>query len=230
MSLFRSISAAAFLAASILPVPAGAAVLLDFTQDNSAFDWYGTDRGCNSGCTLGYYFDVADSVTIDGLGVYDAGSDGLTHAHRVGLWDLSDDALLASVIVPRGASEAETSISGQGRFLFQTIADLILGTGRYVVGAQYRRGTQDIVAWDVDGIVSSAPGVSYGGMAWINSRQFARPTNTAPQDDRYFGPGLRLAEIAPVPLPAALPLMLAGLGALAFARSRRRAAASASQS
>jgi hypothetical protein len=49
--------------------------------------WYGNSHGCEGGCSLGYSFAVSSSLTIDGLGVFDADTDGLANSHEVGLWD-----------------------------------------------------------------------------------------------------------------------------------------------
>ena len=83
---------------------AGATPLIDFTNDGSSFIWYGNDAGCSAGCTLGYSFTVANSVTIDGLGVYDHQSDGLDNTHEVALWTSGGSLLVQTSVGPGAAT------------------------------------------------------------------------------------------------------------------------------
>jgi hypothetical protein len=58
----------------------------------------------NVNFTYGYGFQVgATDISVDGLGFYDFGQDGLVTAHNVGLWT-NDGALLTSVSVDAGTS------------------------------------------------------------------------------------------------------------------------------
>lgn len=91
--------------------------------------------------TVGTRFTVGVSdITVDALGYQDPGGDGLVLAHNVGLWRVSDQALVASVTVP----------AGSGSFLddawrYEPIgARVTLSAGQtYVVGAQVFSGSGD---------------------------------------------------------------------------------------
>ena len=108
------------VSASLFSTAVSAATLLDFTADNSSFTWYGNSSGCGSGCNLGYQFTLDSTTTFDGLGLYDADSDGLNDSHEVGVWDLGGN-LLASTTVGPGTSSAEASASGAGSFVYETM-------------------------------------------------------------------------------------------------------------
>jgi hypothetical protein len=72
-----------------------------------------------SNATVGFTFDVASSLVISGLGVFDVGANGLINSHEVGLWT-SSATLLASTTVTNAANVvASTSSLGDwlGRWM-----------------------------------------------------------------------------------------------------------------
>lgn len=220
MKFLQRVGAVAFAAVvGMVPVSASATTVIDFTADNSTFTWFGNSQGCNAGCTLGYKFNVAGSVAIDGLGVFDAGSDGLNNSHQVGIWN-SAGTLLASTTVGPGSANSEASASGAGSYVFGSIANLVLGAGDYVVGAMYAVGTTDAVVFNAGGIFSNVAGVSYTELRFVNSGVFGLPGGTSTLNDRYFGPTMRVSA---VPVPATLPLLLGGIGIIGMIRRKQRA-------
>lgn len=206
------------VSASLFSTAVSAATLLDFTADNSSFTWYGNSSGCGSGCNLGYQFTLDSTTTFDGLGLYDADSDGLNDSHEVGVWDLGGN-LLASTTVGPGTSSAEASASGAGSFVYETISNLVLGAGSYVIGAFYAVGTTDAVVFNASGVFSNVAGASYDGLRYSNTGLFGEPTNTGYEGGRYFGPNLRVAD---VPVPASLLLIPTGFIGFAALRRRKR--------
>ncbi|MFK5980997.1 MAG: VPLPA-CTERM sorting domain-containing protein [Rhizobiaceae bacterium] len=199
-----------------------AATLIDFTSDNSSPVWYGNSLGCGGGCTLGYQFNVSSALTIDGLGVYDADSNGLNNSHDVGIWN-SGGGLLASVTVGPGSSNAIASASGTGDFVYGDIGSLLLSAGDYIVGALFSNGDTDAVVFDAGGIFSNDARASYTRLAFVNNAAITLPNQFSTSSDRYFGAGMRISA---VPVPAALPLFGTGLAVLGFMgwRRKRRAA------
>jgi hypothetical protein len=209
MRLTRSFALLALLAGfSVTPVAAGPLVL-DLNTG-------GTPTPCLScgvvGETFGWSFRVINAITIDQLGLWDAGADGLGVASiEAGLWD-ANGTLLASAVIT-DASEQVASASADGEWLFENIGALVLNPGSYVIGslffgdfplAQIDSPFTTIADIALTGGVRS--GGAGDGFAFPDSG-FASPV---------FGPTMRLAA---VPEPAGLALV--GLGMTLVGLRRR---------
>ncbi len=90
---------------------------------------------------IGFEFTPNQAVTVDSLGFYDHLGDGLTNAHAVGIWRVSDESLITSVTIPSGASATLTS-----SFRFEAITPVLLAAGAaYRIAAAYT--ASDDIFW-----------------------------------------------------------------------------------
>ncbi len=161
--------------------------------------------GSISGATVGWSFTVgAADVSVVGLGIFDAGGDGLANPHQVGIWDASQN-LVASVNVPAGT--VATLLAG---YRFQTINPVTLSAGQqYVIGAFYPPypGAGDSATVNDQIIVNSSQTFS-PLISFDQSRQNAlSPTETfgypgldAGLSQGVFGPNFEISVSTPVRL------------------------------
>ena len=177
--------------------------------------------------TLGYTFSVSGNITVNGIGIFDEGGDGLGSVHNVALWDSSvpSTALITSSVGPFSSpANSDPSDSGAGRFIYTTIADFILDPGEYTIGASYGPGNsnKDMVVSGPDTIVLNDPGNSMFGVGAFGLGMGSGIVFPAPPTGGkiYFGPALRIA--ATIPEPMTFALLMIGLAGMSF-KSRKLA-------
>jgi DNA-binding beta-propeller fold protein YncE len=141
----------------------------------------------NQGFTVGYEFTVSQTVTVDSLGFYDEGNDGLVTAHDVGIFDLCG-TLRASGTVAVG-----TGSPLNGGYRYVSITPVVLAAGTYRIGAVvFNGGSNDrflhaVATVATDSIVTYVRGKINNGVA---SLQFPTldATATGLQEKGCFGP------------------------------------------
>jgi hypothetical protein len=212
------------LAAVVLGLVAGMTVraragqlALDFTGGLPATTTFDSNRG--------WGFAVNSTITIDALGTFDFGSDGLVSNHEVGLWSNNGPTpvLLASTDVTN-ASTPIGSTSTAGRWLFNSIPLLTLTPGQYAIAAIYLdTPVQDQFMYDAT--ASTVPQVTYEVPRLSMSGTLSFPDQTYPAiADACFGP-----NFLTVPEPSSIVLLCLGLGGLALLDQRRKQGRSAEQ-
>jgi hypothetical protein len=191
---------------------------LDFTNG-------GTERSPLADSNYGWSFTVTSPLTIDGLGLWDAGSNGLIESHEVGLWltstPIPEGVLLASTTVSNAQSVPVASASASGRWLFSDVPAVTLAPGAYTLGAVYRVGPTGLF----DPFISDAftivtePGLNYGNPREIhNTPNLARPTIIGLNEHQgFFGPNLRVV----IPEPGGLSLLATATASWLLSRRLR---------
>lgn len=175
--------------------------------------------------TAGFSFEVTNTIQINGLGFFDHGADGLTNSHAIGLWT-SAGALLASTTVPAGIPGSPTpSADPNGQWIFNSIADLVLNPGTYVVGAQYLANDADFARLTFNGNIvtpTSIPQVNYlaGLQDIVGPLTFPQlPIGLEPS---LFGPNVNVVPVnQPVPEPSTMLLLGSGLAGIIAWHARK---------
>lgn len=209
MNLLRMVGAgclATIVGLSSCPEPVQAAAI-DLTQIDFEYD--------GSPWTLGWRFSVTAPTSIEALGVYDSGQDGLAGSAQVGLWLASGGAPIAQTTVPTGT---DGTLDGYFRFASITPTTLNPGT-EYIVGS-YLSGELATALFGGNGIVD--PRVNVIDVRYSGSAAFGFPGLTDPGTEGAAFLGANF-QLTPVPLPAAAWLFGSGLaGLIAGARVRCR--------
>jgi hypothetical protein len=183
--------------------PASNAALLfeNYAPNPTATEWAARDAGP----IFGTEFTVAgQDLLVTKLGTFSTGSPG----RQVGIWS-SDQTLMRFVTV-----EAGEATSTQGWNLFDVEPFTLLANTTYRIAARTEAGTlASGGAYDLfKGIASVTP-----GHVWSNSSGFDYPTLSF-STPFYLAAN---AEVAAIPEPSSVALLLAGLAGLWFARRRR---------
>lgn len=171
-------------------------------QDQAIFIGPGGAAGANNDQTVGWQFNVPFAITVNGLGWYDFGSDGLSVGRTVGIW-APDGTLLVSAFIPGG-----TSASLNGQFRTISIPDRMLspGTG-YIIGGQN-------FASSTDPLIFSPNFIETGEIEFVHatfsdfSSSLVRPTQFSSATLGFFGPGFTTGAITAAPEPTTFSLFV----------------------
>jgi hypothetical protein len=168
---------------------------------------------------FGWQFSVNSAIQVNSLGVFDTGGDGLSIAHDVGVYRVSDQALLASMIIPGGAGGA--LIDG---FRFYAMASgLTLTPGeQYVIAMTMPAFNGDDQRYVTD-IPTTATEINYINSRFDSGSALAFPAQLGAFAPGIFGPNFLFTNPAAVPEPSSIALgVVPAVMALATARRRSR--------
>lgn len=175
---------------------------------------FGVFYGDSTGDVVGFSFTADVNLTVSALGILNNG--GLNSAHMVGLWNASNQSLLASTSV----DSSGTLLNG---FYFNNLAsNVFLSAGnRYVLGAVYSATDDDSYVSGPSSISSNFISATQAVFASNASLGLVFPTNNSVGNLGRIGPNM-LAQVS-VSEPSALALLvisLAGFGLMRKARTQ----------
>ncbi len=184
--------------------------------------WTGGFVATSGGDQLyGWNFDVLDPITVTSLGVYDNGSDGLAIPHDVGIFRVSDTALMGSTTVPDGLGGTL-----DGGFRYTAVAPFALAPGAYVIAMTMPEFNGDTQYIETDsGSVVTAPEIAYTTSAFdqpaVFVLSFPNPASNGSFAEGMFGPNFQFDGAAVPDAGSTMGLLAAGLTCLVGLRRRR---------
>lgn len=139
---------------------------------------------------LGYSFTVDSEFQIDGMGVWDEGSNGLTVDAEVGLWDSNGTLIIATTVTD--SSGVEPSPHASGQWLIEDIKPLTLVPGSYTIG-YLRPGGSDVWRFATPSTIAN---ITYGNQMELATSTFQMPTSNT-GNEGHFGPNMRVLSSLP---------------------------------
>src|SRR5262249_40528244 len=156
--------------------------------------------------TLGTEFTVGpQDLILTRLGVYDPLGDGLITSHPVGVWRVSDEALIASATVPGGRS---APLVESWRFLGLGTPSLLTRNPPSPIAALETIPPDGI---PVGGTFLTGPGIASTSPGSVLSSTFT-PTLTYPAGSRPTTRVFANGDVTPAAVPEPSTLALAAMG------------------
>ncbi len=179
--------------------------------------------------TWGWGFHVSSPITVTDVAWYDANGDGLSHAHRIGLWKIispigdpgpSDLNLLGSlgqgVVVPSGTSAV---LDGPWRKTAIPGGPLVLPVGDYLLGGENNANSTDPVKF------ANQFTANFGTDSRIYLNYLAGHSSADGFHEPDFSFLVKGVELGPnlfvQPIPEPSPYLLASAGCCGIAARRR---------
>jgi hypothetical protein len=167
----------------------------------------GTETTFSDASTIGWSFNLTSNRTLSSFGLYNT---DLNASTTVSLWNSSGTLLASSVFDPSTYAGIDTSDLGSSGFLWISTSSLALTAGTYTIGAF--TNAEHYAA--VDATISSTSGLQIISKSLVSFDNVnAKPTEdfSSLYTNGLFGPNLRFAEAAPVPVPGSVWLLGSGL-------------------
>jgi hypothetical protein len=161
--------------------------------------------GLHTDISLGWRFNVLQSITVEGLGWFDENADGLQNAHQVGIWSPAG-VLLVDATVPAGMVAPL-----DGQFRTAVVAPIVLPVGNgYIVGGQSFALASDSERLACGNPMIGSPcypqlsqtldpRVQWTAATYSEASSFVRPATVGVSSQGYYGPSF---SVHPVPEPA----------------------------
>ena len=160
----------------------------------------------STGYTLGWQFQANQDISVTALGVYELNP--WSTDHEVGLWDDSNQQLLADVTVASSDPESQDSNGNEIRWVtLSTPLDLSAGL-TYAIAAYYPAsgGTIHDNFQELCSSVTTDPDITYvQSVRTLNDEPFTFPdtANESENGTAFFGPNFQFTS-APEPSTSAL--------------------------
>jgi hypothetical protein len=203
-----------FVLGVLLVALCGALPLLAAPQPGIVFANLTGESLANGPFTLGWQFDLSQSITVTALGAFDDSQDGLAESHDVGIWNSAGN-LMGMTTVSAGTVDPLVN-----QFRYSSVS-FTLGPGTYEIGALWLDGADNNTFQGDVTSFTTGTGVSFIQNSYIAGGTLTDPTNTVDNEAAFFGPNFLYNTNNSTPEPGTLVLLGSGLlGAVGVIRRK----------
>jgi hypothetical protein len=173
-----------------------------------------TTTALNNNWSLGWEFTVNSTINVTELGVFDKDGDGLTSSHPVGIFRVSDGALLTSTTIT-------TTDTLDGGFRYKPVSSTSLTTGEsYRIAAVYTLPGLDEYP-NLSNTFTADGAINFVTDRFTQTSVLTNPTTSAGHSNAYLSSNFKF-ESASTAAPEPGTMALLAVGGAGFASRLRR--------
>lgn len=199
-----------------------AAVLIgstDTAQAGMIYSFSGGYPQSGQPATYGFDFTPLQDITVDSLGFFDFGQDGLAASHRVGIWTTTGSLLASTTVTTANSTLLGPVQNGVGQFRFTPIAGLDLDAGTtYRFGAAIE-ASSDIWFYGGTNVSESPLLATVSAVGYYRYGNFIFPDQTI--GNTYAAGSFTAVPNSAVPEPTSMVLLSACMTVCGVVRRRR---------
>jgi len=150
--------------------------------------------------TLGWAFQVNNSINVTWLSLFDDSQNGLVEGHQIAIWDAVGNQVVSSAV------SAGTVDPLHNQFRATAVGPTLLNPGTYRIGALFTSGSDPNTFPGTVVNFATAPDITFLNAAFAGGATLNDPVFSGGTEPSYFGPSFEFTSAA-VPEPGSIMLL-----------------------